>query len=111
MNLENLQIISKNIHLQTNSDTEVLLESIANFGLDFIKEINGMFAFVLYDREDNCIYLFRDRLGIKPIFFSLNKKQIIFSSEISHLLFFLCFFLCLSLALFVLFYLFFSFSF
>lgn len=80
------KLISKNIHLQTNSDTEVLLESIANFGLDFIKEINGMFAFVLYDREDNCIYLFRDRLGIKPIFFSLNKKQIIFSSEIKPLI-------------------------
>ena len=80
------KLISKNLHLQTNSDTEVLLESIANFGLDFIKEINGMFAFVLYDRESNCIYLFRDRLGIKPIFFSLNKKQIIFSSEIKPLI-------------------------
>ena len=80
------KLISKKIHLQTNSDTEVLLESIVNFGLDFIKEINGMFAFVLYDRRENCIYLFRDRLGIKPIFFSLNRKQIIFSSEIKPLI-------------------------
>ena len=45
------KLVIKNVNLQTNSDTEVLLESIANFGLDFIKEINGMFAFVLYDKK------------------------------------------------------------
>ena len=80
------KLISKKIILKTNSDTEVLLESIANFGLDFIKEINGMFAFVLYDIKENCIYLFRDRLGVKPIFFSLNKNKILFSSEIKPLI-------------------------
>lgn len=80
------KLISKKIILKTNSDTEALLESIANFGLDYIKEINGMFAFVLYDIKDNCIYLFRDRLGIKPIYFSLKNNQIIFSSEIKPLI-------------------------
>ena len=79
-------LISKNINLKTNSDTEVLLESISNFGLDFIDKINGMFAFVLYDKEENCVYLFRDRLGIKPIFFYSDGNKIMFSSEIKPLI-------------------------
>ena len=79
-------LISKNINLKTNSDTEVLLESISNFGLDFIDNINGMFAFVLYDKEKNCVYLFRDRLGIKPIFFYSDGSKIMFSSEIKPLI-------------------------
>jgi asparagine synthase (glutamine-hydrolysing) len=79
-------LISKNINLKTNSDTEVLLESIANFGLDFIDKINGMFAFVLYDKKENCVYLFRDRLGIKPIFFYSDGSKIMFSSEIKPLI-------------------------
>ena len=79
-------LISKNITLKTNSDTEVLLESISNFGFEFISNINGMFAFVLYDKEENCVYLFRDRLGIKPIFFYTDGKKIMFSSEIKPLI-------------------------
>ena len=67
-------LISKNINLKTNSDTEVLIETISNFGLESIGKINGMFAFVLYDTKKNCIYLFRDRLGIKPIFFYRSSK-------------------------------------
>ena len=62
-------LISKNIKLKTNSDTEVLVESLSNFGLDYINKMNGMFAFVLYDKKENCAYFFRDRLGIKPLFF------------------------------------------
>ncbi len=79
-------LISKNINLKTNSDTEVLLETISNFGLEFIKKINGMFSFILYDTKENCIYLFRDRLGIKPIFFYYKNNKIIFSSEIKPLI-------------------------
>lgn len=79
-------LISKNINLKTNSDTEVLIETISNFGLESIDKINGMFAFVLYDTKKNCIYLFRDRLGIKPIFFYFDNKKILFSSEIKPLI-------------------------
>lgn len=79
-------LISKNIDLKTDSDTEVLIETISNFGLESIDKINGMFAFVLYDTKKNCIYLFRDRLGIKPIFFYFDNKKIMFSSEIKPLI-------------------------
>ena len=79
-------LISKNIKLKTNSDTEVLVESISNFGLDYINKMNGMFAFVLYDKKENCAYFFRDRLGIKPLFFYYDGSQIAFSSEIKALI-------------------------
>ena len=65
-NLEN-ELINANINLKSSSDTEVLLEYIANFGLKkTLEKINGMFAFALYDIKKQILYLVRDRLGIKP---------------------------------------------
>ena len=68
----------KNIRLRTNSDTEALLETISCFGLDGIKKVYGMFSFVLYDKEKNSFFLFRDRLGIKPLFYNYDGNKIIF---------------------------------
>ena len=79
-------LISKNIRLRTNSDTEALLETISYFGLDGIKKVYGMFSFVLYDKEKNSFFLFRDRLGIKPLFYNYDGNKIIFSSEIKPLI-------------------------
>ena len=62
-NLEN-ELINANINLKSSSDTEVLLEYIANFGLKkTLEKINGMFAFALYDIKKQILYLVRDRLG------------------------------------------------
>ena len=79
-------LISKNIRLRTNSDTEALLETISCFGLDGIKKVYGMFSFILYDKEKNSLFLFRDRLGIKPLFYNYDGNKIIFSSEIKPLI-------------------------
>ena len=80
-------LVSKNIKLKYNSDTEVLLEGISHYGLDFIKKMNGMFAIALYDKKENSIFLFRDRLGIKPLFYHYDGNKIIFSSEIKPLIY------------------------
>ena len=84
-NLEN-ELINANINLKSSSDTEVLLEYIANFGLkNTLEKINGMFAFALYDVKKQKLYLVRDRLGIKPLFYYINKTSFSFASEIKSL--------------------------
>jgi len=65
------------------SDTEVVLCAIEVWGLpDAILRFNGMFAFALLDRQERKIYLVRDRLGIKPLFYSWHKGILLFSSEV-----------------------------
>ena len=54
---------------QTSSDTEVILHMYAEHNLDFIQQLNGMFAFLLYDSEKKQIIAARDHFGIKPLYF------------------------------------------
>ena len=71
------------INWKSSSDTEVLLEFISNFGLNkTLKMINGMYAFSVFDKEKNITYLCRDRLGEKPLYYSLKNDEFIFSSEL-----------------------------
>jgi asparagine synthase (glutamine-hydrolysing) len=71
----------------TNSDTEVILASVQVHGIDwFLNRANGMFAFSIYDRRNNSIYLARDRFGIKPLYYTVTRDKIIFSSEIKGIL-------------------------
>ncbi|EMR03702.1 asparagine synthase (glutamine-hydrolyzing) [Cesiribacter andamanensis] len=70
------------VPLQTQSDTEVLLEGIARRGMDFVKQCRGMFAFALYDRQQQVLHLCRDQLGIKPLFIAQTGKTLLFASEL-----------------------------
>lgn len=73
-------------NFQSNSDTEVLFQLLIEEGIDALKRVNGFFAFAFYDRvEDRCI-IARDRLGIKPLFYSTRSDGICFSSEMKGLL-------------------------
>jgi len=74
------------ISLKTNSDTEALLEGLSFWGMDFLKQVNGMFSFALYNERDKKIFLVRDRLGIKPLFFAKVKGGYLFASEMQCLL-------------------------
>ena len=70
-----------------NSDTEVILQAYKFFGLEFVKKLNGMFAIAIFDKRKETLYLIRDRVGIKPLFFSPCKNNIlIFASEIKSIL-------------------------
>jgi asparagine synthase (glutamine-hydrolysing) len=65
------------------SDTEVVLESVAARGIDqTLAELNGMFALALWDRKTRTLYLVRDRLGIKPLFYTMDGGAVRFASEL-----------------------------
>lgn len=66
----------------SNSDTEVILHSYEEWGIDSFLKFRGMFACALYDLDNKEILLFRDRFGIKPLYYYFNKKNFVFSSEI-----------------------------
>jgi len=71
----------------TNSDTEVLIHGWSEWGVDSVKKLQGMFAYSLWDKKDNTLFIARDRLGIKPLYYScLDNGDIIFGSEMKTLL-------------------------
>jgi asparagine synthase (glutamine-hydrolysing) len=70
----------------SKSDTEVIVEGINSFGIDFIKKFNGMFAIAAYNRISHDLYLCRDRYGIKPLYYWFNGKSIVFASEIKSII-------------------------
>ena len=73
-------------HLRSSSDTEVVLEACAAFGVeDAVKRLWGMFAFALWDRHDRRLYLVRDRMGIKPLYWARFGHLILFGSELKAL--------------------------
>ncbi len=75
-------LLSKGWSFDTDSDTEVILVSYMEYGADFVKQLNGIFAFVIFDPIKNMTLLYRDRSGVKPLFYSLIGDGIVFSSEI-----------------------------
>lgn len=71
---------------RTNSDTEVLLALADADDLGWIEGVNGMFAFALWDEDKRSLSLFRDRLGIKPLYYASTPEAFVFASEIKPLL-------------------------
>lgn len=67
---------------KSSGDTEVLVEGWARWGLDLLPRLKGMFAFAMYDLQNNELFLVRDRLGVKPVYYSIQNDQIYFGSEI-----------------------------
>lgn len=70
---------------KTTSDTEILLEAFSLWGVNFVHKLNGMFAVAIYDKESQTTYLFRDRLGEKPLFYYHKNDVFAFASEIKAL--------------------------
>ena len=64
-----------------HSDTETIVNYLAHFGIESIKDFNGIFGFGLFDNENSKLYVARDRYGVKPIYFYQDEDELIFSSE------------------------------
>lgn len=79
-------LIKKGYKFKTDSDTEVILASYFEYGEDCVKKFNGMWAFCIYDINKKILFLSRDRIGKKPLYYYSNKKKFIFSSEIKGIL-------------------------
>jgi asparagine synthase (glutamine-hydrolysing) len=71
---------------QTHSDTEVLLCLYDRFGPVCLEKLNGMFAFAVWNEDTRELFLGRDRLGIKPLYYSFDRGRLVFSSEMKSLL-------------------------
>lgn len=67
----------------SDCDTEVIIAAYLKWGVDFLNKINGMFAIALLDRETDSVYLIRDRIGKKPLFYYVdNENNLVFASEL-----------------------------
>src|SRR4030042_2577373 len=69
----------------SNSDTEVILRLYLNEGPDSVQKLNGMFAFVIWDKLERTLFAARDRLGIKPFYYFQDGSSFVFASEIKAL--------------------------
>ena len=75
------ELTVRGYQFHTRSDTEVLLAAYETWGLRAWERLNGMFAFALYDPASERLYLVRDRLGIKPMFYRVTQRGVEFGSE------------------------------
>lgn len=71
---------------RTQTDTEVILHGYEEYGYDYLQKLNGMFAFCIYDKKKDLLFLARDRFGIKPLYYYFSKGTFVFASEIKALL-------------------------
>jgi asparagine synthase (glutamine-hydrolysing) len=71
---------------QSTSDTEVILAAYIKWGTDCLQYLNGMFAFAIYDKTEQEIFIARDRLGVKPLYYFHSDDCFMFSSEVRSLL-------------------------
>lgn len=74
------------IPFKTHSDTEVLIEAFGVWGMGMAEKLEGMFAIAIFDQEENRVFLFRDRIGKKPLYYFQSESLFLFASEIKALL-------------------------
>ena len=85
----NYQSIKKDLadyKFKSNTDTEVVLASYIKFGKECLEQFNGMFAFAIWDNHKKSLFIARDRLGIKPLYYYNDDQKFVFSSELRALL-------------------------
>ena len=79
-------LVERGHKFQSRTDTEVLVHLFEEIGLEMLSELNGMYAFAIWDERKKELHLVRDRYGIKPLFYTKQNDRFIFASEIKAIL-------------------------
>ena len=69
-------------HYRTHCDTETIVHLYEEYGRDCVQHLRGMFAFAIWDSQNQRLFVARDRLGIKPLYYRLTSDSFLFGSEI-----------------------------
>ncbi|MDO5981657.1 asparagine synthase (glutamine-hydrolyzing) [Flavivirga spongiicola] len=77
------ELVKKQYEFKSNSDTEVLIYGYKAWGIDLLlKKIKGMFAFAIWDKKSDNVFIVRDRFGMKPLYYYQDHNQFVFASEL-----------------------------
>jgi len=80
------QLIARGHRYSTHSDTETIVHLFEEYGADCVQHLRGMFAFAIWNRNTRTLFIARDRLGIKPLYYQLTPERLLFGSEIKAVL-------------------------
>ena len=80
------ELIKKGHTFTTHSDTEVVLHSYEEYGVDCLSKLNGMFAFAIYDMNEKSLFIGRDRAGEKPLYYYKDNDKLVFASELKSII-------------------------
>ncbi len=79
-------LIKKGHRFYTNSDTEAILHSYEEYGRDCVSHLRGMFGFAIWDIKEKTLFIARDRIGVKPVYYTISNGNLVFASEIKSIL-------------------------
>ncbi|WP_100372546.1 asparagine synthase (glutamine-hydrolyzing) [Bacillus sp. FJAT-45037] len=80
------ELLQRGHDFKGHSDTEVLLKSYIEWGYQCLEKLNGIFAFAIWNEQDQSLFMARDRLGVKPLFYTVRNGCLLFGSELKALL-------------------------
>ncbi len=80
------QLVARGHAYRTHSDTETIVHLYEEYGRDCVQHLRGMFAFAIWDRNQKSLFIARDRLGIKPLYYQRTPERLLFGSEVKVIL-------------------------
>ena len=80
------ELENKGHQFKTKTDTEAIVHAYEEYGDSCVQKLNGMFAFAIWDNRNHTLFLARDRIGIKPLYYLFDKNRLIFGSELKSIL-------------------------